>query len=97
MLLVISKEHYSYPALSRCMHTLVAPDKLRKETSMRNRHIQKGFGIGPTIMTFFLAVTGAVVSIFCAFISDLTIVAAGFSVMFAAIWMLSKRKPIRKL
>lgn len=94
---MISKEHYSYPTLSRRMHTLAATDKLRTETSMRKRHIQKGFGRGPTIITFFLVVTGAVVAVVAALIRGITIVAVGFTVMFAAIWMLSKRKTIRKM
>ncbi len=64
---------------------------------MRKHHIQMGVGTSLTIITFFLVITGAIVAIVAALIRDVTIVAVGFSAMFAAIWMLSKRKPIRKM
>jgi len=64
---------------------------------MRGVHLSKGFGICCTIITFGLAIAGAAVAIVGAFKKDATIVAAGFSAMVAAIWMLWKSKPVQRL
>ncbi len=64
---------------------------------MRKGSIIKKFGVSCTIITYVLAATGAVVAVIGAFTKDVTIVGAGFSAMCAAIWMLWKNIPIKKI
>ncbi|MCP4612625.1 MAG: hypothetical protein GY845_28330 [Planctomycetes bacterium] len=64
---------------------------------MRYNNLSRGFGICCIIISFFIAITGAVVAVVGAFIPEATIVAIGFSAMLTAIWMLSQKKAVKKL
>jgi len=58
---------------------------------------KKEFGVYCIIVAFFLAIIGGIVAIIGAFTSDVSVIAAGFSAIFAAIWMLWSNRPYRRL